>query len=345
MYIDNIGQEFVIGSTPCNDGITGPTGMDGTSYFVKYYEIESVDTPLKGPGDLTEIIINLGDDGFAINPPPFSFDGIEYYEMYILITGLIYFQPWDVVLDGYDAGNPSIPCLFINAHAQFSMQRMYYGLEENDTQLRIRYEGTNEPEGIIGEPNIVWELTFYYNIPGQIDIVFGELTPPNNGVETLTAISTGQGFLGQLNGVSNTAYRIYPAQQLVSSINIKGDGFRTGIKDDILYIDVDPLHPLTNTYDGSNSTIISPNLLNIESSSLLRIEGGTVDVHTLEYSDDLNPNYYGDINISPGNGSDNGLTFLADVLLENVPQYNSNSIPTGPEYLVWVDENNFLRVL
>ena len=349
MYIDNIGEQLIIGSTQCADGLTGPTGVDGTHYFTNYYEIESVNTPLKGPAGLSQFI--LGEYiGFTIDPNPSILFYKNYYNVITIVTtGLINFQPWDDILEGYDAGTPSIPSLFINAHKDNSTQRIYYGYEENHTKLRFRIEGTNAPTGVIGEPNIIWELTYYFNTPGQIDIVFGEITPPIDGSETLTAMSTGQGFLGQLNAISNTAYRIKPAQKLVSSINIKGDGFRTGVKDDILYVDVEPLYPLTLTTDYYNSvtTIASPTQLDIESSSWLRLSAyGGLDIHTQQYSDTLDPNYYGNVSITPGaNESVPGLTFLNNVWLQNVPQYNSNSIPTGPEYLVWYDENNFLRVL
>lgn len=349
MYIDNIGKEQVIGAYPCNIGMTGPTGPIGTKIMAKYYEIESVDTPLKGPGGLEEFIVDEYTDGIVISLPPFLFDGKEYTSLYIIKTGLVYFQEWDIILNNYNAGNPPIPCLLINA-SENSLQRVYFGLEEGDTQFRIRYEGTNEPTGIVGQPNVVWELTYYYNNPGRFDIVFGEITPVVD-IESVNAISSGQGYLGQFDITSNTAYRIYPNEKLVNTINIKGDGFRTGIHNDVLYIDIEPFYPLVIEHEQlSNITSIrSPNILNIDSTSILRFSNtdGKCDIKTKEYDSELDPNYYGNIYINPGYFSTDiqRTTNLNNVQLLNIPQYNSNSIPTGPENLVWVDENNFLRVL
>lgn len=348
MYIDNIGQQFTIGSRPCNNGPTGPTGTDGTKYFASYYQIDSIEPHLIGPTGLTEIIVQPDDTSLNFNTIPFQlYNGQWYSHVNLLITGMVYFQPWDIILDGYNAGNPSIPCLFINTHAQNSLQRMYIGYEDNNTKLRIRYEGTNASTGILGEPNIVWELTQYVDTQGQFDIVFGEVTPPISGEETLTAVSTGQGYMGQMNAVSNTAYRIYPEQLLVDNINIRGDGFRTGIKDDTTYVDIEPFYPLVVNDDNVDTTIVSTNLLNIESSAWLIIYGqGDINIRTPEFTGALDSDYYGNIYVNPGsNQSTEGLTFLVNLLVENIPQYNSNSIPTGPEYLVWVDENNYLRVL
>jgi len=238
----------------------------------------------------------------------------------------------------------------INAVSENSLQRIYFGSEENDTQFRIRYEGTNASSGILGEPNIVWELTYYYDNPGRFDIVFGEITPVA-GMESINAISSGQGYLGQFNITSNTAYRIYPNEKLVNTINIKGDGFRTGVQNDVLYIDIEPFYPLVIEHEQLNNvtSIRCPNILNIDSTSILQFENinGNCDIKTKEYDENLDPSYYGNITINPGYFSTDiqRVTNLNNVQLLNIPQYNSNAIPTGPEYLVWVDENNFLRIL
>lgn len=344
MYIDNIATEWIDGSYPCNVGQTGSTGPLGTQIYAKYYEIASVDTPLKGPAGLNEFILAPFDQGVSIdNIPPILFNGNEYTYIAILETGVLYFKPWVLVLDSYDAGNPPIPSLFINTVSQNSLQRIYYGLEEEGTQFRLRYEGTNSPDGgVVGSPNIVWELTYYYDTPGQFDIVYGEIAPVE-GYPPLNAISSGQGYLGQYDGLANTGYRINPAEMLVTTVNIKGDGFDTGIKDDVLYVDIDPLYPLVLDDDGATTSITCQTLFNIESTALLQFEGtGNTDILTQPFDEILDPNYYGNIATNPGVEF---LTKMNNVQLLNVPSYNSSAIPDGPEYLVWVDENNFLRVL
>ena len=343
MYIDNVGSQLVDGAYPCNiSGPEGATGLDGTQIYVNYYDIASDDTPLKGPVGLTEFILGAHVAAEINNIPPMLFNGKEYTYMEILKTGVVSFQIYDdTVLENYNAGHPAIPCLFINVDPGNSLQRIYYGLEDGDTQFRLRYEGTNAPDGVVGSPNIVWELTYYYNTPGQFDIVYGEITPVD-GTPTpaLNADSSGQGYLGQFDGLSNTAFRINPAERLVGTVDIFGDGFQSGIQNGILYVDIEPFFPLVVNNDDPTTVIVNcPTLFTIDSYNSLVFEGtGDNEIRTTPFNADLDSNYYGNISV-------NMPAILNNVNLLNVPTYNSSAIPDGPEFLVWVDENNFLRVL
>jgi hypothetical protein len=56
-----------------------------------------------------------------------------------------------------------------------SAQRIYYGTVGSapNRTFRLRWEGTNNIVGTLGNPNMVWEATFYENAPTKIEIQIG----------------------------------------------------------------------------------------------------------------------------------------------------------------------------
>ena len=60
--------------------------------------------------------------------------------------------------------------------ADNSCQRCYGGFEGTspNRRIRFRFEGTNDISGVVGSPNMVWELTLYENARNQFDIQIGE---------------------------------------------------------------------------------------------------------------------------------------------------------------------------
>jgi hypothetical protein len=117
------------------------------------------------------------DDGYWAIQLPFNieFAGITTIStIYPGTNSYITFIAGSTSHSGFSVSNPALPKIMISS-ADNSAQRIYYG--ESGTSpnrtFRIRFEGTSATSGTVGNPNMVYEATFYEAIPSQIDVHVG----------------------------------------------------------------------------------------------------------------------------------------------------------------------------
>jgi hypothetical protein len=126
------------------------------------------------PGALT--FTGNSDDGYWTVPISFniSFLGILYATAYVGTNGYVTFGGGSDAYSALGATNPGYPKIMVSANDN-SAQRIYYGTEGSapNRTFRIRFEGTGATTGVLGSPNMVWELTFYENATSQFDVQIG----------------------------------------------------------------------------------------------------------------------------------------------------------------------------
>jgi hypothetical protein len=150
------------------------------------------------PGALT--FTGNTDDGYWTIPLPFniSFAGSSYNTIYVGTNTYITFGGGSSLYSSLGLTTPAFPKIMISC-ADNSCQRIYYGTEGSSPNrtFRVRYEGTDATNGILGSPNIVYEMIFYENAPTEFDIQIG----------SNSRISSGTGFSsfydGKFSGTSS----------------------------------------------------------------------------------------------------------------------------------------------
>lgn len=139
------------------------------------------------------------DDGFWTIQLPFDvqFAGITTNIVYPGTNTYITFTAGSINYSGLSISNPLLPKIMISC-ADNSGQRIYYGESgvAPDRTFRIRFEGTAATGGTIGNPNMVYEATFYEAFPSQIDIHVG-----SNARVTLGGVLTS--FDAKFSGTSS----------------------------------------------------------------------------------------------------------------------------------------------
>ena len=135
---------------------------------------------------------------------------------------------------GITPGNPAIPGIHMCSKDN-SYQYIYYRFENNNTQLRVRYEGNNTTSGTVGSPTIIYEALFTQN-SSTIDIGMGinSSCDSNSGLLGITdgkdsvleatwpgAIYSSGYTLSNATAIKNKNYRI-TAASLTSSFNAFG---------------------------------------------------------------------------------------------------------------------------
>jgi hypothetical protein len=117
------------------------------------------------------------DDGFWDLPLPFniSFIGQTYNRIFVGTNTYITFGSGSTAWNQLTNSNPPFPKIMITA-ADNSCQRIFYGVQgaAPNRTFRVRYEGhASFSGGVLGNPTILYEATFYENNPAQIDIQTG----------------------------------------------------------------------------------------------------------------------------------------------------------------------------
>jgi len=109
-----------------------------------------------------------GGGGFTI-----TFAGTTFGNVYINTNSLVTFTSAYIQLV-FNVSTPNMRKICINADDN-SCQRCWGGFEGTapNRRIRFRYEGTNDISGVVGSPNMVWELTLYENARNQFDIQIG----------------------------------------------------------------------------------------------------------------------------------------------------------------------------
>jgi hypothetical protein len=129
-----------------------------------------------GLSSATTPTFGSNDDGYWTLSLPFNitYNGTSYNSVYIGTNSYLTFSAGSSVYNGLSASNPALPKIMISA-ADNSAQRIYYGVAGSapNRTYRVRWEGTNATSGTLGNPNMVWEATFYENAATQIDIQIG----------------------------------------------------------------------------------------------------------------------------------------------------------------------------
>lgn len=144
---------------------------------------------------MTTRISSSQDDTYVMINLPFSvnFLGTNYSAVYIGSNSYATFGTGSSKFSNISGSNPPIPGIHISA-ADNSYQRVFTISESSDlgTAFRIRYEGTNSRSGVVGAPNMVWELTFYQSYPKIIDVVIGSNA---RGVAGSSGVTNGSAYL------------------------------------------------------------------------------------------------------------------------------------------------------
>lgn len=178
--------------------------ISGTSSFNAFPSTGKKITTISGSGTVTTLTPSLigasaltgstapttgnNDDGYWTLSLPFTilFNGISYDTIYVGTNSYITFGGGSEEYSGLSFSNPNLPKIMISSEDN-SCQRLYYGTEGNpgvNRTYRIRYEGTNSTTGSLGNPNIVYEVTFYENpsIRNEIDIQIGVNARVDSGI-------------------------------------------------------------------------------------------------------------------------------------------------------------------
>jgi len=118
-------------------------------------------TTLSNPTGWTRVINEDMDDDYVRIPFGFDvgFNGQNYTGIYIGSNTYFTFGEGDTEYSDLAADVPPLPGVHI-CSSDNSYQRVYYRFDDANT-LRVRYEGTNSTGGIIGQPNIVYEVVYY----------------------------------------------------------------------------------------------------------------------------------------------------------------------------------------
>lgn len=143
-------------------------------------------------------IVNMTyDDTYVAITLPFAvnFIGTNYTTLCIGSNSYATFGTGSAAYSNISGSSPPLPGIHISA-ADNSYQRVWYTPTYETTDLgpafRVRYEGTNSTDGVVGSPNIVWELTFYWNYPNIIDVVVGSNA---RGYGGSTGVTNGSSYL------------------------------------------------------------------------------------------------------------------------------------------------------
>ena len=138
------------------------------------YSSASISNPLNDTTGLTMMVnISLDNTFIKVSLPFYVFFlGRHFNFIYICSNSLATFGGYSTAYNGFTGNYPEYRSIQISA-ADNSYQRVYSGYTQSNTVYVVRYEGTSSTSGVPGSPNIVWELWFYLNTPGQIDVHIG----------------------------------------------------------------------------------------------------------------------------------------------------------------------------
>lgn len=175
-------------------GVFGPFGAltggldlgdtSNTSYSIETGFSNAVITSianslLGGAGLAADTTVTNGDndDGYWQITLPFTinFNANDYTDVYIGTNSYITFGAGSTAYQNLSGIEPPLPKIMLGA-GDNSAQRIYHGVEGTapNRTYRIRYEGTNATTGILGSPNMVYEIVFYEATPTQIDFHVGD---------------------------------------------------------------------------------------------------------------------------------------------------------------------------
>ena len=104
-----------------------------------------------------------------------TFLGETYTQLFVGTNSYVTFGAGSSTIPSYNDGANSIdgyPAIIISGEDN-SYQNVYSGVsgDAGSRKLRIRYEGLNSADSTDDPANIIWEMTFYENLPGVIDLV------------------------------------------------------------------------------------------------------------------------------------------------------------------------------
>lgn len=155
---------------------------------------------------MTRILNSSLDDHFTNVVIPFNvnFLGGTFNRVYIGSNSYATFGGGSTAYSGISASNPPYRGIHISA-ADNSYQRIYTISETSGLgpSFRVRYEGTASVTGTLGSPNMLWELIFYQNSPGIVDVVMGLNARGAGGVSGVT-----NGYIYLYTPPAMTSYRI-----------------------------------------------------------------------------------------------------------------------------------------
>ena len=254
--------------------------------------IQGLLTYTLGPLQLTRYEVPEPQESYLEIRLPFQveFDSVLYNRIYIYSRSYITFgekyeltpapgYEYTAQISGY---NPPIQSILIGASIGVA-NNFYYGLENDSSTFRVRYEGYRD---LIYNIPHVWEVVFYRNNPSQIDIS-AEIID----FQGLTGLSSGYGLLSTFDLTSNSGVTCTPVSTEYKDILLTTPNISTQSSGgDTLEINIEPLYPLqfyseysdyfgfiTKTdkmvADTSNLIITSPFDMSLLSSQFISLYG------------------------------------------------------------------------
>jgi len=168
---------------------------------------------------------DIDDDCYDI-PIPFNFTFLDqkYTTVHIGTNGYLTFGGCSSTYGGFGAQSPSLRTIFIVA-ADLSAQRIGY---HSDGRLYtfIRFEGTDDNNGVLGSPTVVFEVVL--TVYGFIEIRVG----PNKQSTYTTGVTTGSQWVASsiplrsvLNYPDNYESAILSQVGSGTTLRVTGDAF------------------------------------------------------------------------------------------------------------------------
>jgi hypothetical protein len=126
----------------------------------------------------------------------------------------------------YSGLTPSIPAkkAIHMCSSDNSYQKVFYKYENSNTQLRIRYEGTNSTSGTVGSPAIIYEALLTQN-SGVIDIGIGLHARCDQNIGIL-GVTTGTDNVWEGTWPSSKATYTSGSYTITSATNVKNTDYR-----------------------------------------------------------------------------------------------------------------------
>lgn len=169
-----------------------------------YPMIEASSAILAGSAGMTEIYSVSTDDGSVQITMPFDFyiAGTTFGNWFVGSNTYLTAGMGSSVYHSFAGNHPAMPRIMLGA-ADNSFQRVYTLTGAN--YFRVRYEGTAATSGTIGNPNIVFEVTFFKPVNNEqyIQVTFGTHAR-NTGVFGIASASSY--YLTQPSITANSSY-------------------------------------------------------------------------------------------------------------------------------------------
>lgn len=215
--------------------------------------------------------------------------------------------------------NPPIESIFVGASIGVATN-FYYGLENQSSTFRIRYEGYRD---LLNNIPLIWEIVFYRNNPSRIDV-----SAETIDFQGLTGLSSGSGFLATFDLASNSGVTCTPTSMDYKDILLTTRNISTQSSGDTIDINIQPLFPLefySQPFESFGFTLKNDVLANYNTDLTITSPYDTSLLSTVFLS--LYANTGGDISLIPTFQSTDGPGGYVTITNPNLqPQPSTSSL-------------------